>query len=160
MKKYLWMIYAVVLLAVTSCQVKTELTDDQKASIEKELKIQNDGIISALNQLDANALSEYFSKDEFISVNSGINYFSTRSVFLDSVTYWFSKRESQRVELVDLHIIALTSELALMTNKANWNILLKSGDNLKVNAVVSSLWKKEQAGWKQIHMHESWAMAE
>jgi ketosteroid isomerase-like protein len=160
MKKYLWAISAIILLALASCQEKAEFTDEQKAAIEKEVKIQNDGIISALNQLDFNALSEYFSKDEFISVNSGVNYFSTRSAFIDSVTYWFSQRERQQVELVEVRVTALTSELALMTNKLNWDISLKSGENLKSKAIVSSLWKKEQAGWKQIHMHESWAIFE
>ncbi len=160
MKKYLWMIYVIVLLANTSCQVKTELTDEQKASIEKELKIQNDGIISALNQLDANALSEYFSKDEFISVNSNVNSFPTRSAWVDSVKYWFSMRKNQKVELIEIKVTALTSELALTTNKTTWEILFNNGEFHKFNDAVSTIWKKEQAGWKQIHMHESWAMAE
>jgi len=156
MKKLLLMIAAIVLLALTSCQEQTELTDEQKASITSELEKQYSDAMSNLSKLDMNVWSEPWSENAFISVNSGVNYFSRFSEWKDSVTYWFSLRESQQVEIVEAHVNVLSSELALVTSITSWDIQFKNEESIKPQVLASLLWKKETNGWKIVHLHESW----
>ncbi|TFH00854.1 MAG: hypothetical protein E4H14_19220 [Candidatus Thorarchaeota archaeon] len=157
MKKLVFLT-TIIALFLCSCAktTTTELTAEQKATIEKEVRDQYDGLVSTLNQLDINPWYEYWSQDQFISMNSGVNYFPKLSVWTDSVSYWLSKRERQQVELVEVHANALTSELVILISKANWDVMFKSEEHLIFRAVVSLLWKKEETGWKIIAGHESW----
>ncbi len=159
MKKYLWTISTIILVVLASCQEKAEFTDEQKTAIEKEVKDQNDKQFFALNKMDINAMFEFWSKDQFISVNSGVYYFPTLSAWRDSVTNWFSQRERQQVESIEVRVTALTSELALLTSKENWEAWFKDQTSMKTIHLSTFLWKKEPDGWKVINFHESWAPA-
>jgi hypothetical protein len=156
MKKIAWVISAIILFALTSCQEQTELTDEQKASITSELEKQYSDAMSNLSKLDMNVWSEPWSESAFISVNSGVNYFSRFSEWKDSVTYWFSLRETQQVQIIETKITVLTPELALLTSIANWDVQFKNEEHMKAKALASLLWKKETNGWKIVHLHESW----
>ncbi len=158
MKKYLWSTAAIILMALASCQESSEFTEEQKAVIEKEVKAQSDGQVSTVNNLDVSGWSENLSKDEFISINSGVTCFSDRSVFMDSLKYWFSLRDKLTFNSLEVRVTPLTQDLALMTDKGNFDILMKSGEKLNLNFLVTFVWKKEQSGWKIIHFHETWAM--
>ena len=160
MKKYLWSTAAIILMAIASCQVNTELTDEQKATIEKEVKAQFDGFLSAVNQLDANAATDYQSKDKFISYTLNTYFLSTRNMMVDTIKNWFSGRERQHIELKEIQVTALTSELAQMTSRTIIDLSFKTGESLKVNDFLSMLWQKEQSGWRVIHTHESWEFVE
>jgi len=160
MKKYLWTVSAIILLALASCQEKVEFSDEQKAAIEKEVKAQFEGFTSSVNRLDTKAWSENLSKDEFISVNSGVIYFSTSSTFLDSVQRWFSLRKSQTAIPLETKVTALAPDLALLTSKGNFEILWNTGEQTNDIFLLTFIWKKEESSWKVIHFHESFAPAE
>jgi len=156
MKKYLLMIYTVIFVVLISCQQKTELTDEQKATLGAEVQKQYSDVISNLSKLDIDLWTEPWNKNEFISVNSGVNYFSTFNEFRDSVKNWFSLRERQEVEIIETRVKVLTPDLALLTSITNWDILFKNGVVGKSKALGTMLWKKETSGWKAIYLHESW----
>ncbi len=54
----------------------------EKEAIEKEVKDQFNQLVSAINQKDADAWSEYYSKNEFLSVIVGTDYYDTRSAWV------------------------------------------------------------------------------
>ncbi|MBN1789104.1 MAG: nuclear transport factor 2 family protein [Bacteroidales bacterium] len=139
-----------------SCQKTEVLTEEQKTAIEQEIRAQADSIMMAINLMDASAISAHISQDGFISLISMVTVFSTREAWKDSVTNWFALRERQQVEQTDLQITVLSAELAQVTSTAVWDILWKNGEQVKSKDVITSIWKKEPAGWKQIHMHEAW----
>jgi len=156
MKKLLFPLSIFLIFFFISCQEKDTLTAEHKASIADEVgKIYVEGI-SNLSKLNIEIWSEPWSKNNFLSVNSGVNYFSTYTEFKDSVEHWFSLRESQNVTIVDKKIYVLTSDQVLLTSIANWEILFKNEEDLKVKALATLLWKKEADGWKIVHLHESW----
>jgi len=156
MKKLLFPLSIFLIFFFISCQEKDTLTAEHKASIADEVgKIYVEGI-SNLSKLNIEIWSEPWSKNNFLSVNSGVNYFSTYTEFKDSVEHWFSLRESQNVTIVDKKIYVLTSDQVLLTSIANWEILFKNEEELKVKALATLLWKKEADGWKIVHLHESW----
>lgn len=157
MKKliFLFCITTTLIISCTSHQKETELTEEQKAAIIAEVEEQMDGKFGAANQLDADAYIDYFSSDEFISSNSGVNHFTSLSVWADSVDNWYSMRESRNLNQVESKIILLAPDLALGTRVIYSEDLFKSGELRKSNVVISELWKKGQSGWKTIHFHES-----
>ena len=116
-------------------------------------------VVSDLSTLDMENWSRPYSEDNFISVNSLTNYFSNYEEWKDSVTYWFSLRESQEVEIADVNTTVLSSDLVLLTSIGYWDLTTKSGMQIKDSkTLVSLLWKKEPSGWKIIFLHESFEL--
>jgi hypothetical protein len=88
--------------------------------------------------------SQPYSKDNFISVNSLVTYFPTFNELRDYVANAFLLRESQAVNIVDISTTVLSPDLVLLTSIANWDILFKSGEQIRDSkTLVSLLWKKE-----------------
>ena len=128
----------------------------EKETIKKEVKDQFNKLIYAINQNDAGAWSENYSKDDFLSAIVSTDYYATRNAWVDVITKYFSMRERQHAEPLDVRVTALTPNLALMTSEEKSEMWLKSGENLKSKHVFTMIWKKEQSGWKILHSHESW----
>ena len=157
MKKVFLFLACVLLLGISCTEQSTELIDEQIATIISEVEEQYTEGISNLSTLDMQVWSQPWSKENFISVFSGVNYYSTLNEFIDSVTYYFSLRESQDVQIVDMNTTVLSSDLALLTSITNWDILYKSEEHIIYDGVLATLlWKKEESVWKIICLHESW----
>ena len=85
-----------------------------------------------------------------------ILFFIKRTKTNNSVTYWFSLRESQEVGNVDVNTTVLSSDLVLLTSIGYWDVSFISGGQIvDSKSLVSLLWKKEPSGWKVIYLHES-----
>ncbi|MDD5168365.1 MAG: nuclear transport factor 2 family protein [Syntrophales bacterium] len=131
-------------------------TEVEREAIKKEVKDRFNQLVSALNQLDARAWSEYYSKDGFVSAIVATDYYDTRSAWVDLVTGFFSMRERQHVEPAVVRVTALAPNLALMTSEEKSEMSGKDGADIKSKHVFTMIWKKEQDGWKILHSHESW----
>jgi hypothetical protein len=157
MKKIIPLLACILTICVSCNETTSELTGEQKAVIVSEVEGEFVELISNLSLLDMEIWSRPWSEDNFISVNSGNNYFTTLDEFKDSVSFYFSNRESQEVQIVNQHITVLNSDLALLSSITNWNILFRNGERYLFDKVMGTLlWKKEEGGWKVIYLHESW----
>jgi ketosteroid isomerase-like protein len=157
MKSFYRFVLVVFLIVLFGCQHQQRaLTVVEKEAIKKEVKDQFNQLISACSQLNVEAWSEFYSKDEFTSTICGTNYFATRSAWVDSISYYFSTRQSDHLEILEVRVTALTPSLALMTSEENYETLMKSGERFNGKHVFTMIWKKEPAGWKILHSHESW----
>jgi len=148
-----------ILFLFSSCakNIKTELTDEQKAAIVAEVEKVHGDLVTNLSKLDIDLCTEPWSKNEFVAATSGVNYFRTLNEFRDSVKYWFSLRERQTIEIVERNIKVLAPDLVLLTCILNWDILFKNGEKAySSNSPTTTVWKKESEGWKSICLHESW----
>lgn len=153
---YLNLFYIILVFVLVGCQQSQQtLTDSQKEIIKKEVKEQFNQLVSTLNKKDPVAWSDYYSKDDFLSTIVSIEYFAKRNEWVDTITKYFAMRESQKIELIEVRVTPLTSNLALMTSEEKSEMKLKSGESIKSIHVFTMLWKKEQAGWKVQHSHES-----
>lgn len=145
-----------MLFLFSSCakETKTALTDEQKATIQKEVKDQWEKHRSTTRQLNFDTWSESISND-FLAGISSIGYMSSRSVWMDSIKNSFTRRERHQSELLDETVTALTTDLALGTQIAIWDNWYKNGDYRKAKGSTTTLWKKGPDGWKIIYVHES-----
>lgn len=126
--------------------------------IKNEVKNQFEKLVSALNDLDPREWSELYSKDEFISTFVSTDFYQSRSEFIDVITSYYTMRESQHVEVLDVQITELSPTLALLTSQEKTEMQLKNGENMKSKHVFTMIWKKESDDWKIIHSHESWVV--
>lgn len=158
MKSFYRITVIVFLVLLLGCgQQQQTFTETEKETIQKEVKAQFNQLVSAVNQLNAGAWSNYYSKDEFLSAIASADSYTKRSAWVDAITNYFSMRERMQVEPLDVRVTALTPNLALLTSDEKTQIGLKSGKNVNVKHVFTMLWKKERDGWKILHSHESWA---
>lgn len=156
MKLFAKVIFVVFLVVLGGCRQQQTFTDTEKEVIGKEVKAQFNQMVSAINQKDAAAWSQYYSENDFLSTIVGTDYYDTRSTWVDLITKHFSSRERQNLEPVSVHVSALTPELALLTSEEKSEMQLKDGSDIKAKHVFTILFKKEKDGWKIIHSHESW----
>ncbi|MCF7884208.1 MAG: nuclear transport factor 2 family protein [Candidatus Cloacimonetes bacterium] len=124
--------------------------------VKQEVKEQFKEMISALNNLDAIAWADFFSRDEFLSAFVSTDFYADRGEFVDLIKNYFSLRELQKVELLEVQVNELSPTVALLTSQEKTDMRLNNGENIKSKHVYSLLWKKEESGWKIIHSHESW----
>lgn len=124
--------------------------------IETEVKDQFSRLINAVNRKDASAWSEFYSRDAFVSAIAGTDSFTDRGAWVAQVTEYFDLRERQHLEPADIRVTALAPDLALMTSAETTAMTLKSGASFTFRHAFTMLWKKEPAGWKIVHSHESW----
>ena len=131
-------------------------TNLDKASIVKEVTDRFTDLIAAINQMDAGAWEEYYSRNEFVSAVAGGDFFATRSDWVQAVTCYFSMRDRQHVELREVQVIPLAPDVALLTSQDRAEMQLKSGQSTISRHVFTMIWKKGQEGWQILHSHESW----
>jgi len=148
----------IFLVLLIACQPQQPPVTPDKEAITKEVTDQFNQLISAINKLDVGAWSAFYSRDAFISSFVSTDFYASRSAFADSITYYFSMRERQRLEPAELQVTPLSAELALSTSSEKTEMLLKSGGNYTSKHVFTMIWKKEKDNWKIIHSHESWVV--
>lgn len=148
-------VFSVLFLGACQQQQRT-FTEVEKEAVKKEVKDQFNQLVAALNQKDAGAWSEFYSQDDFLSAIAGTDYYAKRSVWVDLITNYFSMRERQHVEPLEVRVTPLTPNLALMTSEEKSEMGLKGGKTVKSKHVFTMIWKKEPNGWKIMHSHESW----
>jgi len=124
--------------------------------IIREIKNQFLSLVDALNRIDGDAWADYYSSDGFISAMVGTDYYQSRAKFISAIKEYFSMRETQKVTPVEIQVTVLQEDLALMISSEKSEMQMKDGVTIVSDHTFSMLWKKEDAGWKIIHSHESW----
>jgi len=156
MKSFCRYICGALLVLSLGCQPQQRtLTDAQSKAIGTEVRNQFDQLVSAIDQLDADAWSRFYSKDDFVSAMVGTDYYGTRGEWVDTITKYFSMTERQSIEPLQVRVTALAPDLALMTSQEKGQIRSKAGDRGAFEHAFTMIWKKEPDGWKIIHSHES-----
>lgn len=110
----------------------------------------------AISQLNATAWQEFYSADHFASAIAGTECHTVRGAWVNAITGYFATRQRQRLEPLEVHVTPLATDLALMTSREKADMQLKDGTGVSILHVFSMVWKKEKAGWRIIHSHESW----
>jgi hypothetical protein len=119
--KFLYRSAVVVFLGIfVSCQQQPQtMTEEEKETIKKQVAEQFNLLAKAINAKDASAWSEHYSKTDFISTIVATDYFNSRAAWVETITNYFSMRERQQMEPVQMRVTALAPNLALLTSEEN-----------------------------------------
>ena len=148
--------FIILLILMFGCKPQHNTREMDQELINNEVKEQFSQLTSALSNLDTLAWSGFYSHDEFISAFVGTDFYGNRSEFVNIIESYFSGREYQHVEPIEVQVTALAQELALMTSREKTEMRLNSGEEIKSVHVFTMIWKKGPDGWNIIHSNESW----
>jgi hypothetical protein len=156
MKKVFPFIICVFLLGISCSEKSTELTEEQKTTIQNEVNNEFEKLVNSIQQLNYDSWSELYSKNDFISsAKFSTGLLTDFNAWMDSAKISFSLRERQKTEILNLKITPLTQDMALLNQIAIWENWFKNGDYFKSYGVASYIYKKEPDGWKIVHITET-----
>ncbi|MBN2432928.1 MAG: nuclear transport factor 2 family protein [Acidobacteria bacterium] len=156
MKVAYGILWVILLLMLAGCQSPTAPpTGEEDVNIRQEVTAQFKGLVDAVNRIDSQAWADYYSVDEYVSAFVSTDYYGTRREWVDTITRYFAQREFQHMDIQEIRVIPFTTELALMTSREKTEMRVIGGETGMFRHGFTMLWKKEPAGWKIIHSHES-----
>ncbi len=165
MKNYLFILFAVLFIAATSCKsgktpnVNDELTDEQKAAITAEIQKLFDFSSDGITELDAEKAFSVFSKEEGVKyVRNGYLYQSIETA-KNQYAEWFASPEAVKRKIIADPIIydILDKNTVLVTAIGSAvEIDADSTDQSPWVLAYTILYRKEESGWKLFHMHNLW----
>ena len=157
MKKLLFIFILMTGIVFTSCTTSgPQLTELQKAAIEKQILEQWKQIGSCVEKADAAGYAACFSTNGFLAMYSEGKPFLSRGEYCDSVKVWFSARKSTELQQPTVRVTVLNETLVLLDQKTVFKLNLKDDRIVRCNHAISFIFKKEDSVWKIIHGHESW----
>ncbi|MCF7861907.1 nuclear transport factor 2 family protein [Candidatus Woesearchaeota archaeon] len=122
----------------------------------EEIEIQFEELIEALNAMDIEKWSSFYS-DNMLSAIAGTDFFDSKTNFVDAISKNFEARSNQNIESQTKSINTIDSNLALLTSQNKVKFTLKDNTTFDGKHIFSLIWKKEDDGWKIIVSHESWS---
>jgi len=157
--KNLFIIIATILIACSCLKyTKTELTEEQKASIENEIQRiwQTSG--EGVTELNAEKAFSAFSNKQ------GTKYIRDGHIYPDIETpkneydRWFKSPDAvRRSFVIDTIIFDFLDEKAvLMTAVASFSVINDTTGSEPWKIAYTGVWRKEDEGWKIFLMHNSW----
>jgi ketosteroid isomerase-like protein len=132
------------------------LTEHEKSTVVKEVENQFKRLLGTLKSMDASAWSAFYSDQDFVSAVAGVDVFESKEAWVAVVSEHFANRKMQDVAPLRKRVTPLALDLALMVSDENSKMMLEDGGVIKSKHAFTMLWKKETAGWKIVHSHESW----
>lgn len=157
MKKCIYLIAMVISFSIVGCTSKQtpNITDKQRAEIEKEVSGQWELFLKAVEKADANEFCTFLS-DQFIAMYSQGHSFAGRQTYCDSVKSWFAGRNSCEISNKIVKFNVLSKRYVMVDQESDFKVILKDNTEESIHHTVSMLFSKEETAWKIIHGHESW----
>jgi ketosteroid isomerase-like protein len=136
--------------------VAQQVTDAQKAEVEKILTEAHKEILVTLNQLKPDALSNYLSEDFQERVGAGNIGSSGKEAIMKWLNAVTVQRKSSNYDQDYLKIFVLSPDSAYVVQVGGISYVNQNGRHGGLGLATTWIWRKEQSGWKIIHFHESW----
>jgi hypothetical protein len=158
MKKYLWTISAIVLLALVSCQQSAELTDKQKEVIISEVKQVFEYTLGGIENRDAERAFSSFSKKEGARLVQEGYIVPDIDAEKNEYAKGFSKPGPKtKITCDPLYFDILDANTVLVTTIGSIENVEKTTPDEKPWIIAyTMLFKKESEVWKVLNMHMSW----
>jgi len=135
--------------------VAQQVPDAQRTEIEKALTEAYKEIVDGLNNMDIGLILKYISEDFQEQVTSGTRSILETKQGMDGFLngrYSRMRRQNFVQDILKIHI--LNSEYAYVV-LAGGISYISEGRHSGAGLITTHIWKKEQSGWRIIHIHES-----
>ncbi len=155
MKRYPYAAPLVLLLCFSfACQDKAAMAELERAEIVKAIETAADNLASAISRLDAEEVTNLFSKTDgtkYISDGAFIPRDGLGETFRDfygalqEMNFIFEKKE----------VRVLNQEVAVLTGGAHYTAVTKEGQNIDERAIFTSVYKRANGTWSIFQSHKS-----
>jgi SnoaL-like domain len=158
MRKYLWTLSAIFTLAISSCQEKTTLSDDQKRVIISEVKDVFELSGKGIEERNADKAFSIFSTKEGTKYIRDGHLYPSIDTAKNQYAKWFSyPGPKQKITFDPMIFDLLDKNIVLVTTIGYFeNVEKTSPDEKPWILAYTMLFRKEPEGWKLFHMHNSW----
>jgi ketosteroid isomerase-like protein len=160
MRFLVYLPFMIIMLSVIGCeqeQPKQDIFDDaKKEAVVSEVKEQFNSFVTVINEKETAKWAEFYSDENFISAIAGVEFFPTKTAWVDAISNYFSMRKSQKMTVIKLNMKALSEDKVILTCEDNTEFILDDDSVVMSKHFFTLLWHKEQNGWKIIYSHESW----
>jgi len=155
MKKALFVLTLVFLLCLGSaCRDKAVMAEPERAEIVKAIEAGADDIASAISRLDAEEVTNLFSKidgTKYISDGAYIPRDDLRKTFrnfygaLREMKFAFEKKE----------VLVLNQDVAVLTGWAHYTAVTKENQIIDERALFTSVYIRANGKWSILQSHKS-----
>lgn len=155
MKRYPYAAPLVLLLCFSfACQDKAAMAESERAEIVKAIETAADNLASAISRLDAEEVTNLFSKTDgtkYISDGAFIPRDGLGETFRDfygalqEMNFIFEKKE----------VRVLNLDVAVLTGWAYYTAVTKEGQNIDERAIFTSVYKRANGTWSIFQSHKS-----
>jgi uncharacterized protein (TIGR02246 family) len=160
MRNHFFIIVLMLSVLLSACTNQcTELTEQGKSKIEKQILDEWEKIMATIKDSDSEAYATFISPDLILMSSQGSVYY-TKTTYIDNVRNWFSTRENTEIEQKKIIVTPLDEDIALLDQESDFVVTYLDGSIQGVHHAVSFVFKKEPTGWRIIHGHESLSIME
>lgn len=149
----------VALLPFALCVVSCSRSDVAPAAVD--LQAVRDTVIAlesamnlAVDALDCESGLETLGDKEPLFVSSGY-VVRTGAELREMCGQMVAARTGAHFDVDALSANVLSEDVAFVVREGNYTIDLVDGTSPRVYLVMTTIWQREQDGWKMVHLHES-----
>ena len=156
------MILPLMLLVVVACQPATmELTEEQIATVDAEVRALADEALAAIIAVDIDRHLEFYANSEDFTVTMQGEVLRSFSTWADGVRTAFSQFESiESCAFADEVTQVLAADIAVFTADFGCTGTASGGDPLVLDHTVTAVMEKQDGEWKCVNFSETYPPAE
>ncbi len=148
--------WAISLVAAVGCSalqphtitgVKAQAVRDTVIALENATDL-------AVDRLDCPAAFEHIGDEEPIFVSSG-RVFRTRAAFRGACDTMIAPRTGAVFATDTVSAQVLSPDAAFVVREGVYTVNFKDGSSRRSYVIVTSVWARQDAAWKMVHLHES-----
>jgi ketosteroid isomerase-like protein len=135
--------------------VAQQVTDAQKVEIEKALTEAYEEIVDGLNNMDIGLILKYIGEDFQERVGSGMISIGATKEWMDgflNAGLYRTSRQNYVQDILKIHILSPDFAYVVQAGGISY---VREGRHGGAGLITTHIWRKEQNGWKIIHIHES-----
>lgn len=126
---------------------------DDAAIADTVLRLENE-MNTAVDALDCDAGMALIGDREPVFVGNG-HALDTRSELVDMCAQMVGGRTGAEFFIADIDAHVLSPDAAYVVRRGDYTIHGTDGTSSTVYLIMTTIWQREPAGWKMVHLHES-----
>jgi uncharacterized protein (TIGR02246 family) len=136
---------------------KPEITVEDRAAIEGEVRAVTEKLITAVRQADFDRVAALVSRDDPFNlgyIDNGVFLFDFETME-SRFRPGFARLQSQDMEINDMRIAILAPDVAVITWHGQISANHKDGQTFERALALTYVLVKDGGDWKFVHMHQS-----
>jgi hypothetical protein len=138
---------------LSSCSNGDSVSDEERASIPKEIQERLDGYADAVKRKDLEWVQKFWSNEkDFVLAGDGeLSTDYNTVVIKDYGDFFNTMREMSYLNWSNGHALVLNENTVSYATKFEWQAVMESGDTIKSTGSWLYLFKKADGQWKAVH---------